>query len=243
MEFEDEAFVLAARPHGETGAIVEVLTARHGRWVAHVAGGASRRLKPILQPGSRVRLGYRARVAEQLGSARLEGEGEGASALFDDPLALAGLAAAAAVVAGALPEREPHDGAFFALEALVAALSHPDIWPAVLVRFEMGLLQELGFGLDLSRCAVTGSADDLIWVSPRTGRAVSAAAGEPYRERLLPLPPFLLSAQGGLAPGDIAAGLALTGRFLQDFVFAALNRPLPPARARLIERLAEAGRL
>jgi DNA repair protein RecO (recombination protein O) len=243
VEFEDEGFVLAARPYGETGAIVEVLTARHGRWVAHVAGGASRRLKPILQPGSRVRMSYRARVADQLGSARLEGEGEGASALFDDPVALAGLAAAAAVVAGALPEREPHDGAFFALEALVAALPRPDIWPAVLVRFEMGLLQELGFGLDLSRCAVTGSADDLVWVSPRTGRAVSAAAGEPYRDRLLALPPFLLSAQGGLAPGDIAAGLALTGRFLQDFVFAALNRPLPPARARLIERLGEAGRL
>ncbi|HLZ77685.1 DNA repair protein RecO [Phenylobacterium sp.] len=243
MEFEDEGFVLAARPHGETGAIVEVLTARHGRWVAHVAGGASRRLKPILQPGSRVRMSYRARVADQLGAARLEGEGEGASALFDDPLALAGLAAAAAVVAGALPEREPHDGAFFAMEALVAAFSRPDIWPAVLVRFEMGLLQELGFGLDLSRCAVTGSADDLAWVSPRTGRAVSAAAGEPYRDRLLPLPPFLLSAQGGLSPGDIAAGLTLTGRFLQDFVFAALNRPLPPARARLIERLGEAGRL
>jgi DNA repair protein RecO (recombination protein O) len=243
MEFEDEGFVLAARPHGETGAIVEILTARHGRWVAHVAGGASRRLKPILQPGSRVRMSYRARVVDQLGSARLEGEGEGASALFDDPLALAGLAAAAAVVAGALPEREPHDGAFYALEALVAALSRPDIWPAVLVRFEMGLLQQLGFGLDLSRCAVTGSPDDLVWVSPRTGRAVSAAAGEPYRDRLLALPPFLLSAQGGLAPGDIAAGLTLTGRFLQDFVFAALNRPLPPARARLIERLGEAGRL
>lgn len=243
MEFDDNGFVLAARLHGETGAIVEILTAGHGRWAAHVAGGASRRIRPILQPGSRVRMSYRARVADQLGSARLEGEGEGASALFDDPLALAALAAAAAVVAGALPEREPHAGAYFAFEALVGALVHPDIWPAVLVRFEMGLLQELGFGLDLSRCAVTGSADNLVWVSPRTGRAVSASAGAPYSERLLVLPPFLLSAQGGVAPGDIAAGLTLTGRFLQDFVFAALNRPLPPARARLIERLGEAGRL
>ena len=98
------------------------------------------------------------------------------------------------------------------------------------MRFEAGLLQDLGFGLDLSRCAVTGSPDDLIYVSPRTGRAVSAAAGEPYTDRLLPLPPFLLSAQGGLAPGDIAAGLALTGHFLEAFVFATLNRPLPPAR-------------
>jgi DNA repair protein RecO (recombination protein O) len=243
MEFEDDGFVLAARPHGEVGAIVEVLTATHGRWAAHVAGGTSRRLRPILQPGSRVRMSYHARVAEQLGAARLEGEGEGASALFDDPLALSALAAAAAVVAGALPEREPHAGAFFAFEALVSALASPDIWPAVLVRFEMGLLQELGFGLDLSRCAVTGSVDDLVWVSPRTGRAVCAAAGEPYRDRLLTLPPFLLSAQVGLSPGDIAAGLALTGRFLQDCVFAQLNRPLPPARGRLIERLGDAGRL
>jgi DNA repair protein RecO (recombination protein O) len=243
VEFEDDGFVLAARAHGETGAIVELLTADHGRWAAHVPGGASRRMKPILQPGSRVRLAYRSRVADQLGSARLEGDGEGASALFDDALALAALSAAAAVVAGALPEREPHGGVFHAFDALVAALALPDIWPAVLVRFEMGLLQELGFGLDLSRCAVTGSADNLVWVSPRTGRAVSAEAGEPYRDRLLALPPFLLSAQYGLAAGDIAAGLALTGRFLQDFVFSTVNRPLPPARARLIERLEEAGRL
>jgi DNA repair protein RecO (recombination protein O) len=243
MEFEDDGFVLRARAHGETGAIVEVLTAVHGRWAAHVAGGASRRMKPILQPGSRVRMSYRARVSDQLGSARLEGEGEGASALFDDPLALAALAAAADVVAGALPEREPHAGAFFAFEALAGALAWPDIWPAVLVRFEMGLLAELGFGLDLSRCAVTGSADDLVWVSPRSGRAVSAQAGAPYAGRLLPLPAFLLSAQAGVGAGDIAAGLALTGRFLRDFVFAAVDRPLPPARARLIERLEAAGRL
>jgi DNA repair protein RecO (recombination protein O) len=243
VEFEDEGFVLAARPHGEAGAIVEILLAEHGRWAAHVAGGASKRMRSILQPGSRVRVAYRSRVADQLGSARVEAEGEGASSLFDDPLALAALSAAAAVVAGALPEREPHPGAFYAFEALTRALTLPEIWPAVLVRFEMGLLQELGFGLDLSRCAVTGSADDLIWVSPRTGRAVSAAAGEPYRDRLLPLPPFLLSAQSRITAGDIAAGLTLTGRFLQHFVFAALNRPLPLARARLIERLAEAGRL
>jgi DNA repair protein RecO (recombination protein O) len=243
MEFEDDGYVLAARPYGETGAIVDILTATHGRWAAHVAGGASRRLRPILQPGSRVRMSYRARVAEQLGAARLEGEGEGASALFDDPLALCALAAAAAVVAGALPEREPHPGAYHGFEALAGALAFPEIWPAVLVRFEMGLLRELGFGLDLSRCAVTGAMDDLVWVSPRTGRAVSAAAGAPYRDRLLALPPFLLSAQVRLAPGDIGAGLALTGRFLRDFVFAALDRPLPPARGRLIERLEEAGRL
>jgi len=243
MEFEDEGLVLSARPHGEAGAIVEVLTASRGLWAAHVAGGGSRRMKPILQPGGRVVFTYRARMADQLGGAGLEPVGEGPSALFDDSLALAGLSAAAAVTAGALPEREPHPGAFLALEALIQALGDGDIWPAVFVRFEAGLLAELGFGLDLSKCAVTGGADDLVWVSPRTGRAVSAAAGEPYKDRLLALPPFLLSAQGRLRPGDIGAGLALSGHFLASFVFAPLNRPLPPARLRLIDRLTEAGRL
>ena len=239
MEFEDDAFVLAARAFGETGAIVELLTARHGKQAAHIAGGASRRMKPFLQPGARVGVRYRARVSEQLGAATLEPVGEGPSALFDDPLALAGLAAAAAVTAGALPEREPHPGAYLAFEALSEVLIHPEIWPAVYVRFEAGLLQELGFGLDLSSCAATGAVDDLIYVSPRTGRAVSAQAGEPYKQRLLALPPFMLSSQVALRPGDVLAGLDLTGHFLETFVFAAFNRPLPPARHWLLDRLRE----
>ena len=243
MEFEDDAYVLTARAHGETGAIVDLLTADHGRMVGHVAGGASRKLKPVLQPGARVMVRYRARVSEQLGSVGLEAVGEGPSALFDDPLALAGIAAAAAVAAGALPEREPHPGAFYAFEALTAAVGAVEGWPAVYVRFEAGLLQELGFGLDLSKCAATGELDDLIYVSPRTGRAVSREAGAPYANRLLRLPPFLLSSQGGLDAGDIGAGLGLTGHFLETFVFAVMNRPLPPARMWLLDRLGDAGRL
>ena len=243
MEFEDDAYVLTARAHGEAGAIVELLTADHGKYAAHVAGGTSRKMKPFLQAGARVIVHYRARVSEQLGSAMLEPVGEGPAALFDDALALSGLAAAAAVAAGALPEREPHPGAFLAFEALTSALMLPDIWPAVFVRFEMGLLQDLGFGLDLAKCAATGVTDDLIYVSPRTGRAVSAAAGEPYKDRLLALPPFMLSAQGGLRPGDVGAGLELTGHFLESFIFAVLNRPLPPARVWLLDRLRDAGRL
>ena len=179
MEFEDDAFVLAARAHAETGALVELLTERHGRYAAHVAGGASRKMKPFLQPGARVKARYRARTAEHLGSASLEPMGEGPSALFDDPLALTGLSAAAAVTAGALPEREPHPGAYLAFEALIGALAIPEVWPAVYVRFERGLLEELGFGLDLSRCASTGAVDDPAYVSPRPGRAVSQAAGGP----------------------------------------------------------------
>ena len=243
MEFQDEAFVLSARAHGEAGAIVDLLTAERGRYAAHVAGGASRKMRPFLQPGARVLVEWRARTAEQLGSARLEPVGEGISGLFDDPLALAGLSAAAAVAAGALPEREPHPGAFDAFAALVDAFHHPEVWPAVFVRFEAGLLQELGFGLDFSRCAATGSVDDLVYVSPKTGRAVSREAGEPYRDRLLKLPPFLCAAQNRLQPGDVGDGLELTGRFLESFVFAPLNRPLPPARVWLLDRLREARRL
>jgi DNA repair protein RecO (recombination protein O) len=243
MEFAEPAFVLSARAHGESGAIVDLLFETRGRWVAHVAGGASRRMKPFLQPGARVEAHYRARVSEQLGSATLEPVGEGPSALFDDPLALAALSAGAAVTQGALPEREAHPGAFYAFEALVGALAASDIWPAVFVRFEAGLLEELGFALDFSKCAATGRTDDLIYVSPRTGRAVSRGAGEPYKDRLLTLPPFLLSGQMGLRPGDVGAGFTLTGRFLETFVFNPMNRPIPPARVWLVDKLADAGRL
>jgi DNA repair protein RecO (recombination protein O) len=243
MEWIEDAYVLAARPHGEAGAIVDLLTEGRGRFVAHVAGGASRRMKPVLQAGTRVKAAYRARVADQLGSATIEPMGEGPSALFDDPLALAGLAAAAAVAQGALPEREPHPGAFLAFEALISAFAHPQIWPAVFVRFEGGLLEELGFGLDFSRCAATGTMDDLVWVSPKSGRAVSRAAGEAYKDRLLTLPPFLLSAQAGVGPGDVGAGLKLTGHFLEALVFNPFNKPLPPARIWLVDKLNEAGRL
>ncbi len=243
MEFQEEAFVLSARAHGDTGAVVDLLTETHGRHAAYVAGGASRKMKPHLQAGARIIVEYRARTSDHLGSARLEPVGEGPSALFDDPLALTGLSAAAAVAQGALPEREAHPGAFLAFEALMGAFAIPEVWPAIFVRFEAGLLEDLGFGLDLSSCAVTGTVDDLVWVSPRTGRAVSSDAGRPYADRLLKLPPFLLGAQAGLNEGDIRAGLDLTGHFLEQFVFNPHNRPLPPARVWMIDRLAEAARL
>ncbi|WP_309627160.1 DNA repair protein RecO [Brevundimonas sp.] len=243
MEFQEEAFVLSARAHGDTGVVVDLLTETHGRHAAFVAGGASRRMKPFLQPGARVIADYRARTSDHLGSARLEPVGEGPSALFDDGLALTGLAAAAAVAQGALPEREPHPGAFLAFEALMAAFQIPSVWPAIFVRFEAGLLEDLGFGLDLSRCAVTGTVDDLIWVSPRTGRAVSRAAGAPYADKLLRLPPFMLGAQAGLSEGDVRAGLDLTGHFLEQFVFHPQNKPIPSARVWLVDKLAEQGRL
>lgn len=243
MEFQDDAFVLSARAHGDTGAVVELLTEQYGRRAAYVAGGASRKMKPFLQAGSKVVAEFRYRTSDQLGSARLEPIGEGPAALFDDPLALIGLNAAASVAGGALPEREPHPGAYYAFEALMGAFAVPEVWPAIFVRYEAGLLETLGFGLDLSRCAATGDVDDLVWVSPRTGRAVSSKAGEPYADKLLRLPPFMLGAQAGLDDGDVKDGLALTGHFLEQYVFHALNKPLPPARVWMLERLEDANRL
>ena len=235
-EFEDEALVLDARVHGETGAIVHVLTERHGVFAAHVAGGASRRMKATLQPGAGVLFRFRARHADQLGQATLEPTGASPD-LLDDPLGLVGLQCACVMTKAVLPEREPHPGAYLALSALMGAMAVPDIWPAVYVRYEAGLLEELGFGLDLSACAVTGERDDLVYVSPKSARAVSRTAGAPYRDKLLALPPFLLSSQGGLSPGDIAAGMELTGFFLERHVFHPHNKPLPDVRNRLAEAL------
>ena len=236
-EFEDEAIVLSTRLHGESGAIVHVLTQENGVYAAHIAGGASRRIKSALQPGAGVNFRYRARHADQLGAATVEASGAGTDVL-DDAMALLGLQSACLMTRQALPERERHAGAFHALAALIGAFAVPEIWPAIYVRYEAGLLEELGYGLDLSACAVTGSRDDLIYVSPKSARAVSRQAGEAYRDKLLRLPPFLLSSQGGLGEGDIVAGLDLTAFFLERYVFHPNNRPLPDVRMRLAQALA-----
>jgi DNA repair protein RecO (recombination protein O) len=207
-----------------------------------VAGGASRKMRPFLQAGARVLVQWRARTSDQLGSAQLEPVGEGPSSCSTirwrwrgsrpPPQWPPALCRSASLIP-APSTRCCADGGF----------EHPDVWPAVFVRFEAGLLQELGFGLDLTRCAATGSPDDLVYVSPRTGRAVSRTAGEPYRDKLLRLPQFLCAAQNRLEPGDVGAGLELTGHFLEQFVFAPLNKPLPAARVWLLDKLRETGRL
>lgn len=238
MIYEDEAFVLSARPHGETGAVVHFLTSAHGHMAAHVAGAASRRMKPYLQPGSLVRLNYRARTGDHLGSATIEPLGT--LEVLDDPAGLLGVQCACVITRAALPERDPQAGAFEAFSALMQTLQWPDIWPYVYVRFEAGLLQALGFGLDLSACAVSGSPDDLIYVSPKSGRAVSRSSGAPYCHKLLPLPEFLLSAQGARGPEALRDGFSLTGFFLERHVFHPLNQPLPEIRARLLQAVSEA---
>ena len=237
MEWIDEAVVLSRRRHGETALIVHLLTRDHGRHAGLVPGGAGRRGGSLWQPGNHVSCRWRARLAEHLGTVSGEPLRAYAALLLDDPLRLAAAASAAALVDAALAEREPHPALFHALCALLAALAsdaEPGDWGAAYVGWEVGLLRELGFGLDLSACAVTGRPDDLAWVSPRTGRAVSVEAGTPYGDRLLRLPTFLTAGRGTGEIADILAGLALTGHFLSRHGVARAGAGLPVARDRLV---------
>jgi DNA repair protein RecO (recombination protein O) len=236
MEWHDTGFVLAGRRHGESALIVELLTREHGRHAGLVRGGQSPRIRAVLQPGNQVAASWRGRLAEHLGIFACELARAHAASILDEPGRLAGLTAAAALVACALPEREPHPDVFASFGSLLEALDSAADWPARYVGWERDLLAALGFGLDLARCAATGVATDLVYVSPRTGRAVSRAAGLPYHDKLLPLPDFLW--QEGPAAGDqIAQGMALTGHFLLHHVFAPQGRTLPAARSRLAERI------
>jgi len=237
MEWSDDAIVLSVRPHGESGAILEALTRGHGRHLGLVRGGASRKLKPVLQPGNGVRLVWRARLADHLGSFTVELDRARAGELMNNREALAGLNAFAAVASATLPERAPYYDPVFAaacvlLDAMIDdGLAH---WGALYVRWEVGLLEALGFGLDLSHCAATGATEDLRYVSPKSGRAVSAEAGAPYAARLFRLPAFVLGSQNAdVSAADITAGLALAGHFLLERVLHPNGKDMPAARLRL----------
>lgn len=237
MEWRDEGVLLSVRPHGESAAIIEVFTALHGRHAGVVRGGASRRLAPMLQPGAQVSVTWRARLEDHIGVFLVEPLRSRAVAL-GDRLALAGLSAVCALLQVALAEREAHQSLWIASTGLLDTLLERPDWPVRYLRWEMLLLEELGFGLDLATCAVTGSREDLVFVSPRTGRAVSRAGAGDWAPKLLPLPVALLG-QGPASPFEIAQGLALTGHFLLRELSPMLNgRPLPEARARLIDLLA-----
>lgn len=238
MEWTDDAIVLSVRAHGESGAILETLTRAHGRHLGLVHGGASRKSKAMLQPGNTLHVIWRARLSEQLGTFHVEAAKTRAGRILEHRDALAGLNAFTSVVSSALPEREPHQSVFEAGEILLDAIADDGFehWGPLYVRWETGLLDELGFGLDLSQCAATGATDELAYVSPRSGRAVSRAAAGPYKERLLPLSPFLLASQNAsVSMREIADGLKLTAYFLLDRVLQPHNKPLPSARIRLEE--------
>lgn len=243
MDWHDHGIVLAVRAHGETSAIVELLTAEHGRHPGLVRGAHSRRMTPVLQPGNELDAHWRGRLEEHLGTYQLEPTRQRAALLLDDPGRLAGLAAICALAEVALPEREPHPGLHAGMLVVLDALVDEGPWAPLIVRWELQLLQELGFGLDLSACAVTGLAEDLTHVSPRSGRAVSRAAAAPYEGRLLALPPFLGGAgdpKEEASAADLVAGFALTGHFIERHLLQPRHLKMPPARSRLVSRFMDA---
>jgi len=235
MEWRDEGLLLSVRKHGEGNAIIDVLTAEHGRHSGLVRGGAGSGLGPVLQPGAQLALDWRARLPEHLGNFQVEPLRSRAAPIMADRGRLAALNAMSALTSVTLPEREPNGAVFKACVELADALGEgaPD-WPGDYARWEVGLLAALGFGLDLSRCAATGTRHDLIYVSPRTGRAVSRKAGGPWADRLLPLPGFLIG-RGQLSIGAVREALRMTGHFLESWLMPALElKALPLARTRLI---------
>jgi DNA repair protein RecO (recombination protein O) len=244
MEWTDRGVVLSARKLGEGGAVVTLLTAAHGRHAGLARGGASRRQRGLYLAGNEVTARWFARLDEHLGTYECELVSARAARLLEKPARLAALASACALIEAALPERHPYPALHAALVRLLDALeADAPGWPEAYVRFELTLLAELGFGLDLSACAVTGESVDLSYVSPRSGRAVSENAAGPYRDRLLRLPHFLLIAGNAPAePEAIRDGLALTGYFLRRHLFASADGRLPPARDRLADRLSSAAR-
>lgn len=238
MDWHDEGLVIATRPHGEGAVILEAFTARHGRHAGVVRGGASRRWLPLLQPGARIEIAWSARLEAHLGHFRVDPVETSLAAILGDRAALAALGSVVALLLQALPERAAHPVLYAKTRDLVAALGRAGDWPQGYAEWELALLQELGFGLDLSTCAVTGAGADLVWVSPKSGRAVSRAGAIGWEHRLLALPGFLRG-EGRAGPGDVMAALQLSGHFLEAWLAPALPRQtLPAARARAASALA-----
>ena len=242
MEWTEHAIVLGARPFGEGKLVAEVFARGHGRFGGVVHGG--RRAAPALQPGNLVHAAWKARTSDQLGFfSPLDLVEPHAARVMEDRAALAGLSSAIALIRIGGAERQAYPSLYDALTLLIANFSDTELWPAIYARFELGLLAELGYGLDLERCAITGETENLAFVSPRTGRAATFEAGEPFADKLLRLPPFILDADVPIEEGDVADALALSGYFLERRVFDQAGQGMPEQRRRLIETLGYSGRL
>ncbi|MEN3930620.1 DNA repair protein RecO [Microvirga sp. W0021] len=235
MQWNDEGLILGSRRHGETAVILEVMTRDHGRHFGLVHGGASKSKSAMLQAGNIIDLTWRARLDDHLGTMQVEAKEMRTSRFLMSACALHGFLTLAAFLR-VLPERDPHSGVYEAVNTLIDQLDNPEVAAILFVHFERAFLAELGFGLDLSCCAATGTHNQLIYVSPRTGRAVSRIPGEPYKERMLQLPSFLLSDGRGIKPmeEDILAGFNLTGHFLKNWIFEPRAQDIPPERQKFI---------
>ncbi|UOA16240.1 DNA repair protein RecO [Sulfitobacter dubius] len=234
MEWRDQGILLSARRHGETSAIIEVFTPEQGRHAGIVRGGTSRKIAPSLQPGAQLDLAWRARLEDHIGAFTVEPLRSRAAVAMQDRLALAGLNAVTALLSFCLPEREPHPALYRRTEALLDMLGQGEVWPLAYLKWELRLLEEMGYALDLESCAVTGVSEELIYVSPKSGRAVSAKGAGEWANRLLPLPTVLRGGTGSDA--EIAQGLVTTGHFLSAHLARDLGgKPLPEARARFVD--------
>lgn len=237
MEWRDTGILLAARRHGEAALILDVFTPGHGLHSGVVPGGASRKRAPLLQPGAQLDLVWRARLQDHIGTFAAEPVRSRAAQALADPLALSGLNAVCALLRATLPDRAPYPALYARTEALFDLLDQPGLWPLAYMRWERALLTELGFGLDLSACAVTGARDGLAYVSPRSGRAVTRAGAGDWADRLLPLPPVLLD-QEPSADADILVALTTLGHFLDHHLAPSMGQPIPAARQAFLDRLA-----
>lgn len=241
MEWADEGLVLSARRHGENATVVNLLTRENGRHAGLVRGGQGSKARGLYQPGNHVSARWRGRLPEHLGNWTCELIAGFSAAVMDEPGKLTALSAACAMLELALPEREPASRVYADSLVFIASLTAENgatRWPEAYARWELQFLADLGFGLDLSACAATGVTDNLVFVSPKSGRSVSAEAGEPYRGKLLDLPAFLQDPDIPADPAAIQIALRLTGYFLDRHVFAPQGRTIPPARTRLVEALA-----
>jgi DNA repair protein RecO (recombination protein O) len=234
MEWRGTAILLNVRRHGETSAIIEVFSEEKGRHAGIVRGGTSRKVAPILQPGAQLDVAWRARLEDHIGAFTVEPVRSRAALVMSDRLALAGLNAVTGLLSFCLPEREVHAALYRRTEQLLDLLGQNEVWPLAYLRWEVAFLEDMGFGLDLSECAVTGATDDLIYVSPKTGRAVSKAGAGIWAERLLPLPD-VLRGEGDAPDAEIVQALETTGYFLSAHLAPDLGtRPLPDARQRFV---------
>ena len=240
MDWESEGYIIAVRRHGESSAIVEVLTPDMGRHAGLVRGATSRRMRPILEIGNKVQVSWRARLSEHLGYYAVEPLEMRAATLMMERISLMGLNIACAVAKTVLPERQSFPKVYAAFDVLMQNFEDPEIWPALYIRWEMGVLRALGYGLDLSCCAATGVVENLTHVSPRSGRAVSAEAAAPYLDKLYPLPAFMIGGRE-VSSEDIENGLRLTAYFLETRVQWGINQTLPENRRTMIERLESLG--
>lgn len=235
MQWQDEGIVLGVRRHGENNAIAEIMTREHGRHLGLVRGGRSRRMQPVLQPGNGVAVVWRARLDQHLGSFQIEALELRAARLMESATGVYGVQALAALLR-LLPERDPHPNLYQAFGVILGHLHQPLDAGELIVRFEIAMLEDLGFGLELNRCAATGGVEDLRFVSPKSGRALSADAGAPWRDRLLILPEFLTDGSRRAADAaSLAAAFSMTGHFLQRHVYEPRGQEMPDARAGFIQ--------